>query len=190
MTASSTNSMTAPADPRREIIEAVGAAEERISRVVGLLVDVQPELARLPCTEGTWSVRDTLCHLAGYYPAEEIGEQLRRLRALPERTTAPRGAAFDIDTANERIRSSFDGCDIPQIAGVILGGRAALRTAIGELEPGLLERVAPRTPWGRDVALSRVVLESTAWHDRGHLDEIDAAVLAAEPVLYYQYLAS
>ncbi|WP_054814608.1 hypothetical protein [Nocardia arizonensis] len=176
-----------PASGLRNSLHAeIDLAVQRIT-LVRELFGVEPAVGSLLVTEGKWTVRDTICHLAGYYPATQVPVQIERLHRLVEEGARGRDE-FDIDTANEAILRGFDGVDIEEVFDVVLAGRAALRTAIDQLDESFLERPVSGTIWGTNATVHTVVAESTSRHDAGHLDEIVEAVMDFDPVLVYQYL--
>ncbi len=129
----------------------------------------------------SWTVRELMCHLAVYYPEREVADQMRRLRRTVEPGRMSPRPGFDIDAANEERIRAYDDVALPDVLDVVRRGRKAIRAAVAELEPDFLEHLVDGTPWGDRIPVRRIVAESTYVHDRGHLDEVEAAILKLDP---------
>ncbi|MEE4493243.1 DinB family protein [Streptomyces sp. BE230] len=157
--------------------ELLASMDEQWKRIE-LVASVLDEVADLPTGVGTWTVRDTLCHLAVYYPEHEVGEQMAKLRRLAEAGRTNRRPDFDIDAANvERLRV-FEGMPVAEVLDIVAKARRTIRAEIGALDDTFLALPVAGTAWGDVVPVGRVVAESTCTHDEGHLDEIVHAVRA------------
>lgn len=128
--------------------ELLASMDEQWKRIE-LVASVLDEVADLPTGVGTWTVRDTLCHLAVYYPEHEVGEQMAKLRRLAEAGRTNRRPDFDIDAANvERLRV-FEGMPVAEVLDIVAKARRTIRAEIGALDDTFLALPVGRHGLGR-----------------------------------------
>ncbi|MEU7841703.1 hypothetical protein AB0B39_12185 [Micromonospora sp. NPDC049114] len=164
---------------RAELLASMDEQRRRIESVASVV----DEIADLPTGVGTWTVRDTLCHLAVYYPEHEVDEQMAKLRRLAAAGSTNRRPDFDIDAANaERLRA-YEGVPVSKILDIVTRARRRIRAEVEALDDAFLALPVAGTAWGDVVPVGRVVAESTCTHDEGHLDEIVRAVRAHDAAL-------
>jgi len=146
------------------------AEEGRLRTVAGILAG-RPEVAGMVTGHQGRTVRETVCHLAVYYPAQEVPGQVRKLLGLVEAGFTRRMPDLDLDVVNAERIAAFDGRTLGQIFAVIHEGRSAIREQLTRLDPRILQRPVAGTRWGT-VTAALIIEESTFGHDRLHLDEI------------------
>lgn len=130
--------------------------------------------AKLPNRPRT--VRDTLCHISWYYPADAVPFEVERLKRLAVAgRTSPRGD-LDLDALNGKRIRDMDGVPVDQIWDRIRHGREALMEAVDSFSEPFLCSSVHGTIWGRMVSIGEIVARSTFKHDEEHILEIESCL--------------
>jgi DinB superfamily len=143
---------------------------ERIARsraaTLALVARMPQELVTRPRSQGAWSVKDLLAHIAAW---EE--EAILRLRLIveghPERVVWYETAA-DMDRYNARAVRAARATSLPRLLTRLARARAGLVRALRRLPPRALadpSHALPVTVWLEEFAFT---------HERGHRREVRA----------------
>ena len=143
---------------------------ERINRsrraTLALVAQLPGELVTRPQSQGAWSVKDLLAHIAAW--EEEASRRLRLIaRGHPERVVWYETTAA-IDRYNARAVRAARTISLPRLLTRLARARAGLVGALRRLPPRALAdptHVRPVTVWLEEFAFT---------HERGHRREVRA----------------
>ena len=154
-----------------EVISALGEVNSRLQG----LADQIKERPDTNLLSGTWTVRDTLCHLAAR--SNGVPTFITRLERLATATTQPAAApaAMNIDEVNQSQLDARQGRSAEQLMEEIRAGHVAAIDGVKQLDESTFSRVVPNFR-GEHVEAGNMLLGSTARHDNTHLDEIEKAL--------------
>jgi hypothetical protein len=148
---------------RQRFVERIGRSR---AATLALVARMPRELATRPRSQGAWSVKDLLAHIAAW---EEEG--VRRLRLIaqghPERVVWYETTAA-VDRYTTRAVRAARTASLPQLVTRLARARAGLVRALRRLPPPALAdptHARPVTVWLEEFALT---------HERGHRQEIRA----------------
>ena len=148
------------------IIAAISETEERL-RALLPRARARP-MTRL--TEGTWTVRDALCHLAAR--ANDVPLVLRLLDPHVDLASA----AAESEAINAGQIASRAGRSVDELADEAMAGYAAARVDILELDPAQLSQTIPNVPGQGPMGVADLLLAVYRHHARAHLDSIEQAL--------------
>jgi hypothetical protein len=131
------------------IVAAISETEERL-RALLPRARARP-MTRL--TEGTWTVRDALCHLA-----------------------ARASAAAESEAINAGQIASRDGHSVDELADEAVAGYAAARADVLKLDAAQLSQTIPNVPGQGPMGVADLLLVVYRHHARAHLDSIEQAL--------------
>jgi hypothetical protein len=155
---------------RQEIIEALNAISARVDALTPRL---EGSLER-PLLQGSWTVRDALCHLAA--DSRGVPGMVARLervaQGLPRRTP---GVDDDVDAYNERMIAERKHKPLSDLLGEIDAGIRADIESVGELSDEFLQRELPSVRGGA-APVSEQMRVYLGGHPMRHLDDIEAAL--------------
>ena len=141
-------------------------------RVEGLRPQIE-EKANQVLPEGSWTVRDALCHVAA---------RASSVKMIVDRYESGSGGGSgggprpDIHAINQGQIDDRHDRSIEQLLGEITGGRLEAVESLGEIDDALLERLVPNFRGDGEMPIGEMVLRASAGHDNAHLDEIEAAL--------------
>src|SRR5919205_1575080 len=120
----------------RAIIAAIDETEERLHA----LLDRARARPMTPLTEGTWMVRDALCHVAAR--ANDVPLVL----GLLDRHVDLASAAAESEAINAGQIASRAGRSVDELADEALAGYAAARADVLDLDAARLSQTIPNVP--------------------------------------------
>ena len=148
------------------IIAAISETEERL-RALLPRARARP-MTRL--TEGTWTVRDALCHLAAR--ANDVPLVLRLLDPHVDLASA----AAESEAINAGQIASRDGHSLDELADEAVAGYATARVDILELDPVQLSQTIPDVPGMGSTSVADLLLLVYRQHAGAHLASIEQAL--------------
>jgi DinB superfamily len=148
---------------RQRFVERIGRSR---AATLALVARMPQELATRPRSQGAWSVKDLLAHIAAW---EEEGIQRLRLiaRGHPERVVWYETMA-EVDRYNARAVRAARTASLPRLLIQLARTRAGLVRALRRLPPPALAdptHALPVTVWLEEFAFT---------HERGHRKEVRA----------------
>ena len=154
--------------PKEDIAVALRAVNERID---GLRPQIL-EKASQTLPEGSWTVRDALCHVAAR--ANSVKMIVDRFEGSA--AAGGGGPRPDIHDINQGQIDDRHDRSIEQLLGEITGGRQEAIASLDGIEDAVLERQVPNFRGDGEMPLGEMVLRASAGHDNTHLDDIEAAL--------------
>jgi hypothetical protein len=146
------------------IIAAISETEERLRALL-------PRARARPVTrltEGTWTVRDALCHLAAR--ANDVPLVLRLLDPHVDLASAA------ADAINAGQIASRAGRSVDELADEAVAGYAAARADVLELEAAQLRQTIPNIPGQGPISVADLLLVVYRHHAQAHLASIEQAL--------------
>src|SRR5918911_2790030 len=123
-----------------------------------------------PLNEGTWTVRDALCHVAAR--ANDVPLVL----GLLDRTVDLASAAAESEAINAGQIASRAGRSVDELADEAVAGYAAARADVLELDTTRLNQTIPDVPGQGPMRVADLLLVVYRYHARAHLDSIEQAL--------------
>ena len=155
---------------RDEIVAGINACDERLTQLKPAMV------ANLdaPLPEGTWTVRDALCHVAARANgvAMAVSVASGSLGADP----ADVGPTFDIDVVNRQQIADRSAKDVDALLIEALTGHQAAIGQLALIDDAMLAR-RMKLPYFKDeVTVIDLIALAGAGHEQSHINEIARAV--------------
>jgi len=153
---------------RNQIITAIRDTDRRLTRLTSSILST-PEC---PLRQGSWTVRDALCHVA----ARANGVSLARTYAdpQPESTAAP--PVFEIDAINRRQIAERQGSSVPNLLEEIAEGHRAALAQLAQLDDAQLARPLQLPFLEPSATVADLILRAGPDHERAHLESIAEAL--------------
>ena len=159
---------------RDEIVAGIKACDARLEQLKPAII-ANPDV---PLPEGTWTVRDALCHIAaranGVAMAVTVADNT--LGADP----ADVGPTFDIDAVNRQQIADRKTDDVDTLLTEALTGHQAAISQLASIDDVMLARRLKLPYFKDEVTVIDLIALAGAGHEQSHINEIARAVGADE----------
>ena len=166
---SSTDIETAKAR-RDEIVAGIRACDERLAEL-GPAMIANPDA---PLPEGTWTVRDVLCHVAAR--ANGVAMMVALASGSLEADAAEMGPSFDIDAVNRQQIADRSANDVNALLTEAFAGHEAAIGQLASIDDQMLARRVKLPFFEREVTVIDLIALGGAGHEQSHINDIARAV--------------
>jgi Mycothiol maleylpyruvate isomerase N-terminal domain len=154
---------------RDEIAAAVAEADQRITRLAPWIL-ARPDA---PLSDGDWTVRDTLCHVAARADGVAVAIAFADMAPPSDAQSPP---ALEIDEMNRRQIAERRDRTIPELLREIAAGHAAALDRLPTLDDHLLTREVRLRAVPPGTTVADLILLAGPRHEQAHVDLIAQAV--------------
>jgi hypothetical protein len=155
---------------RDEIVAGINACDERLEQLKPAIV-ANPDA---PLPEGTWTVRDALCHVAAR--ANGVAMALTVANNSLGADAADVGPTFDIDVVNRQQIADRSANDVDSLLSETHAGHATAIAQLALIDDESLARRMKLPYFEHEVTVIDLIALAGAGHEQSHINEIARAV--------------
>jgi hypothetical protein len=155
---------------RDEIVAGINACDTRLEQMKPSMI-ANPDA---PLPEGTWTVRDALCHVAAR--ANGVAMAVTVANNTLGADPADVGPPFDIDVVNRQQIADRSEKDVDALLAEVLAGHQAAIDQLASIDNELLARRMKLPYFEHEVTVIDLIALAGAGHEQSHVNEIARAV--------------
>jgi hypothetical protein len=155
---------------RNEIVAGINACDARLEQMKPAMA-TNPDA---PLPEGTWTVRDALCHVAAR--ANGVAMAVTVANNTLGADPADVGPTFDIDVVNRQQIADRSEKDVDALLAEALAGHQAAIDQLASIDNELLARRMKLPYFEHEVTVIDLIALAGAGHEQSHINDIARAV--------------
>ena len=155
---------------RDEIVAGINACDVRLAQLK-LAIVANPDA---PLPEGTWTVRDALCHVAAR--ANGVAMALTVANDSLGADPSDVGPTFDINVVNQQQIADRSASDVDALLTEAFAGHEAAISQLASIDDEMLARRMKLPYFEHEVTVIDLIALAGAGHEQSHINEIARAV--------------